>query len=145
MPHLTSFPLSWLTHVHPRKGYLLLEREQVPAFCGLIIVPDSYRQKVKKSQATVHSSASERYRAGDLVLLGVAVSRRLEFGVLGEKRTLYVAHEREVLCRFAEPAQVEDVGEAFHGRVRPDEAYYMVRGDAAEEGLAVAVGGARSG
>lgn len=140
MANLCAYPLDWVSKVKPRRGYVFLEREQVPALSGLIIVPESYRQKIKKSQATVFASSSSRFNPGDQVLLGVAVSRRMEFGVLGEKRTLYVANEREILCTFESDVAVEDKGEVFVGRAVVDENYYVVRGDAAEEGKPVAVG-----
>jgi len=89
-------PLEWMERARPRPGRLVVQRdEQEKTYGGVIIIPESARQK-KPARGTV-VSVGERVSSiypGDRVLLAVGISKRVTFG------------ENEVILHICRPGQV---------------------------------------
>ncbi len=116
-------PVDDVERMRPRPGQVFVERDEQPERYGtFVIMPESYRTKVKSSIATVIAVGLgvALLRPEDRVLVSAGVGRRMAFGDHDE-RLLYVCEPEQLIALVFEDgdeARVEELGEASEGRFR---------------------------
>lgn len=130
-----NYPREWLDRIVPRPGMVLVERDENPTMIGHIILPDTFRQSLKKPLATIFRTSHPDWERGDRVILAHGVAQRLEFGDT-DPTILYLVNPRTILARLHADVFVgEREGIALES-TRLDSNIFYIRNDIADEGVA---------
>jgi hypothetical protein len=121
-----SLPLELLEYAVAKPGEILVERVEMPARRGAILLPYATREYNRAAEAVVRSSRADDddYSTGDAVVLTGTVSRFMHFGDGDARRTLWIATPQHILMRLHEiPDEQIDVGEDHYQRNVTSEQY----------------------
>jgi hypothetical protein len=121
-----TLPLWLLDHAQAKPGYLLVERVEMPARRGAILLPFATREYNRAAEAVVHDSQAVEYEylPGDVVVLTGTVSRFMHFGEGEARRTLWMASPEHILMKLhALPETMVGVGEDHYQRNITSEQY----------------------
>lgn len=119
-----SLPLELCDFAKAKPGQLLVERVEMPAKRGAILLPYATREYNRAAEAVIRSSSVEGYYLQDVVVLTGTVSRFMHFGDGDERRTLWVATPEHILMKLERvPDEKVDVGEDHWQRNVTSEQY----------------------
>jgi len=131
----TSVPLEMLPFAVAKKGQMLVQRVEMPARRGRILLPYATREMNRASEAVVVQSELPDYSKGDCVVLTGTVSRCTRFGD-GEKQiVLWPVTPNQILLRLKEPSEVKiEVGDDHYMRQVSSEDFERGDLEGVEEG-----------
>ena len=131
----TSVPLEMLPFAVAKKGEMLVQRVEMPARRGRILLPFATREMNRASEAVVVQSEIPGYSKGDCVVLTATVSRSTRFGDGEAQVVLWPITASQVLLRLKVPSEVQiDVGDDHYMRQVSSEDFERGDLEGVEEG-----------
>lgn len=105
-------PLELIEKVYPPEGQLFVERLEMPARRGLIILPWATKEYNRAAEAVVLVSRCEAVAVDVKVVLAGSVSRSITFGYGENTRTLWLATPDQIEAYVTEfPEKMIERGE----------------------------------